>query len=66
MLFPFSFLHPFVFNPSVAIPNESNKQMKHPCEDDDNSSDYFADDETSSCGSFDLDTEWSDSEDEGM
>ena len=31
--------------------------------DDDNQSDYFADAETSSCGSFDLEIGWCDSED---
>ena len=31
--------------------------------DDDSRSDYFADAETSSCGSFELEMEWSGSED---
>ena len=41
---------------SVAVAQDkSNQQLKHLCESDDNSSEYFADAETSSCGSFDLD-----------
>ena len=41
---------------SVAVAqDESSKPLKQSGDNEDNSSDYFADAETSSCGSFDLD-----------
>ena len=44
---------------SVAVAqDESSKPLKQSRDNDDNSSEYFADAETSSCGSFDLDDEY--------
>ena len=41
---------------SVAVAqDESSKPLKQSRDNDDNSSEYFADAETSSCGSLDLD-----------
>ena len=46
-----SLLLPCFYSLAVA----QDQQSKHLSESDDNSSEYFADAETSSCGSFDLD-----------
>lgn len=42
----------------MTIQEESPIQLNQCEEDDDDSSDYFADAETSSCGSFDDDIGW--------
>jgi len=47
----------------VVAQDKSSKQLKRASDSDDNASDYFADAETSSCGSFEVDADWSDSED---
>ena len=47
----------------MVAQEKSSKLLKQPSESDDNSSDYFADVETSSRGSFEDDADWSDSED---
>lgn len=51
-----------VFISTAVIEEETNLESGQ-SEDDDNQSDYFADAETSSCGSFELEIGWSDSED---
>ena len=52
---------------SVTIQDKSTTRLDQSDEDDDNSSDYFADAETSSSVSFDDDVEWSEMTDnEGM
>jgi len=50
------------FIPAAVIEDETDLESGK-SKDDDNQSDYFADAETSSCGSFDLEIGWSDSED---
>ena len=42
----------------MTTQDESPVGLDQSDEDDDDSSDYFADAETSSCGSFDDDPEW--------
>ena len=42
----------------AASHDKESKEETTPAESDDNSSDYFADDETSSCGSFEHDDEF--------
>lgn len=51
-----------VFISTAVIEEETNLESRQ-SKDDDNQSDYFADAETSSCGSFELEIGWSDSED---
>ena len=54
------------FVPAAVIEDETDPESGH-SKDEDNKSDYFADAETSSCGSFELEIGCSDSEDgEGM
>ena len=48
---------------SAAVIEDETDLESGQSKDDDNQSDYFADAETFSCGSFDLETGWSDSED---
>lgn len=47
---------------SAAVDEDETDQGIGQSKDDDNESDYFADAETSSCGSFELEIGWSDSE----
>lgn len=48
---------------SVAVIDDETDLEIGQSKDDDDQSDYFADAETSSCGSFELEIGWSDSED---
>lgn len=48
---------------SAAVVEDETDLEIGQSKDDDNESDYFADAETSSCGSFELEIGWSDSED---
>ena len=48
---------------STAVIEDETDLETGQSKDDDNQSDYFADAETSSCGSFELEIGWSDSED---
>ena len=48
---------------SAAVIEDETDLENGQSKEDDNQSDYFADAETSSCGSFELEFEWSDSED---
>ena len=50
------------FISAAVVEDETDLESGQP-KDDDNQSDYFADAETSSCGSFDREIGWSDSED---
>ena len=54
---PIAFSFFFLYNAfdllfTAVSQDKESKQQKTPVENDDNSSDYFADAETSSCGSF--------------
>lgn len=49
---------------STAVTENETDLDSGQSENEDKESDYFADAETSSCGSFELDVGWSDSEDE--
>ena len=48
---------------AAVIEDETDLEAGQSKDDDDHESDYFADVETSSCGSFELEIGWSDSED---
>ena len=57
-------IYPSIF---TTVSNDEQKSSKMQPKDDDNQSDYFADAETSPCGSLELVDNWSDlGEENGM